>query len=156
MIQRRQTLYLLIVVVLLALTMALPLGRFLAGDTELVFSAFSISETGGDKLMGNYPLVLLATLATLVPLVTIFFYKRRMVQLRLCFSEFVLLTGLQGFIAWYLLHANSGLEGAGEGDVMVAYSVPAIFPLVCIVFVWLALRGILKDEALVRSMDRIR
>lgn len=155
MIQRRQSLYLLIVVVLMTLTMTLPLGKFLAGDTELVFSALSIAETGVGEVMGNLPLAILGLLATLVPFITIFLFKRRMIQIRLCFSQFVLLIGIQGFIVWYLLHAKSLLLERFE-NITVAYGIPAIFPLLSLVFVWLALRGIMKDEALVRSMNRIR
>lgn len=160
MIQRKQTLYLLAAVVLLVLTMVLPLGKYLANDTELVLTAFSISEKGGVKVVGNLPWEILTALGTLtllsalVPFVTIFLYKRRFLQIRLCFAEFVLLAGLQGFIAWYLLHARNSLSAFG--DISTVYCLPAIFPLVSIVFVWLALRGITKDEALIRSMDRIR
>lgn len=154
MIQRKQTLYLLIVVVLLVLTMSLPLGKYLASDHEIVLTAFTISETGGGAVTGNLTLGILAVFAALVPLVNIFLYKRRMLQVRLCFVEFVLLAGLQGFVVWFLLFAKDKLADLGE--VSVVYAVPAIFPLVCIVFVWLALRGIMKDEALIRSMNRIR
>lgn len=155
MIQRKQTLFLLIAAVLVALTISLPLGKYLAGDEEFVLTAFSVSLTGTGKIVGTLPLTVLGIMALALPLVTIFLYKRRLVQIRLCFSEFVLLTGFQGFIVWYLIHVKNTLAAGGD-ELAFVYSVTAIFPLVSIFFTWIALRGIMKDEALVRSMDRIR
>lgn len=145
----------LIAAVLVALTISLPLGKYLVGDEEFVLTAFSVSLTGTGKIVGTLPLTVLGIMALALPLVTIFLYKRRLVQIRLCFSEFVLLAGLQGFIVRYLFHVKNTLAAGGD-ELVFVYSVPAIFPLVSIFFIWLALRGIMKDEALVRSMDRIR
>ncbi len=155
MIQRRQTLYLLCAVVVLVLVLVLPLGKYLVAGREVVLTALATTgETGGDRMVGSWPLAVLALAAALVPFVTIFLYKRRMLQIRLCFAEFVILLGLQGFVIWYLLLTKKMLSSFGE--VLVAYQVTAIFPLVAMSLVWLALRGVMKDEALIRSMNRIR
>ena len=155
MIQRKQTLYLLIAVILMVLVMSFPLGKYLVGDDEFILTVFSMSLVGSGKVIGTIPLTILSVLALAIPLITIFLYKRRLVQIRLCFAEFVILAGLQGFVVWYLLHAKSTLAVSGE-ELSVVYTLPAIFPLISLFFIWLALRGIMKDEALIRSMDRIR
>jgi hypothetical protein len=59
-----------------------------------------------------------------------------------------LLLGLLG-VLFYFLHA-------GFQEVDVAYKFPMTFPLIAAVFDYLAIRAIGKDEALVRSLDRIR
>lgn len=154
MIQRIQTLYLLCAVIVLVVAMMLPIGKFLVGDEELTITTLMVTQSGGVKEMGSWPLAVLAVAATLLPFITIFLYKRRMLQMRLCLSEFVLLIGLQGFIIWVLSLGKDTL--AEHGEVVASYSIPAILPLVAIIFVWLAMRAIMKDEALIRSMNRIR
>ncbi|MCD8072463.1 MAG: DUF4293 domain-containing protein, partial [Alistipes sp.] len=66
------------------------------------------------------------------------------------FMEFVLLAGAQVFVLFYLVRANT-IEGS-----TVSYSALDIVPIIALVFMWLAYKGIVKDEALVRSLDRIR
>lgn len=154
MIQRKQSLYLLCAVIVLVLTMFLPLGKFLVADKEIILTSVTHSEIGVGISLGSIPLAILAVVATLVPLVNIFLYKRRMFQIRLCIAEFIILIGLQGFVVWVLYLTKSAL--AVHGTVSMVYAVAAIFPLVALLFVWLAMRGIMKDEALIRSMNRIR
>ena len=43
-----------------------------------------------------------------------------------------------------------------ELDGIVSYEITAIFPFVAAILTYLAIRAIGKDEALIRSMDRIR
>ncbi len=154
MIQRIQSLYLLCAVIVLVLAIMLPIGNFLVNDEEVTLTTLMVTQSGGVKEMGSWPLAILSIAATALPFITIFLYKRRMLQIRLCLSEFVLLIGLQGFIIWVLSLSKKTL--AEHGDVVASYSVPAILPLVAIILVWLAMRGIMKDEALIRSMNRIR
>ncbi|MCC8035781.1 MAG: DUF4293 domain-containing protein [Rikenellaceae bacterium] len=153
MLQRIQSLYLLFAVILMAMMLGMPLGRFLEGDNEYIFRAFGIysetSEVGGAVVPLPY-LGYLLVITALVPLVTIFFYKNRLLQIRLCFMEFVLLAGSQIFVIFYLVRANTIDDGT------VSYSLLDIVPLIALVFVWLAYKGIVRDEALVRSLDRIR
>jgi hypothetical protein len=41
-------------------------------------------------------------------------------------------------------------------DIKVAFKIPMSFPLIAIILDYLSIRAIGKDEALVRSLDRIR
>ena len=153
MIQRIQTLYLLLVAVLMSLTLFLPLATIVSGADEIVVKAFSvdISSVGFDAPLPIYMGVLLSV-ATLLPLITIFLYKRRLAQIRLCVSEIVLLVGAAAFVALYCYRLC---------DILTDYLIftlgfAALMPVVAIIPVALAIRAIAKDEALVRSLDRIR
>jgi hypothetical protein len=42
------------------------------------------------------------------------------------------------------------------GDAQVSYKVSIFFPLIAVILDYLAIRAIGKDEALIRSIDRIR
>ena len=71
---------------------------------------------------------------------TIFQYRRRIMQARLC------LVGLFIIFAWYIgLAVLEGRVGTIEG-----------VPMVNAILIFLARKGILDDEKLVRAADRIR
>ena len=133
MIQRIQTLYLLLVVVLTGLALWLPLADFTVGAVYL-------------------GIVLAA--ACLLPLVTIFLFKRRLVQIRLCAVELVLLVGAGAMMGIYFYLCNRYF--AESEFYSHTLKISLVFPLVCLVFDLLALRAIFRDEKLVRSLDRIR
>lgn len=97
----------------------------------------------------------LFALCALVAFVVIWLYKNRLLQVRLLVAEIVLLVGAQIFSLWYAIGITKEVATAGGAN-MSSIATPTFFPLVCIILAWLAIRGILKDERLVRSLDRIR
>lgn len=123
-------------------------------EEEIVFGLWGIFQNGHKVVPTTYMGVLVAlTLAAAVA--TIFLFRKRGVQVRLCFVQAILLLGIEAFVVLYLYKLKEGLEALG---VMYAirYSVADVLPIVALVFVYLAFRGITKDIALVRSLDRIR
>ena len=71
---------------------------------------------------------------------TIFLYRRRVVQARFC------LAGLFVIFAWYIgIAVLEGVAGIVES-----------LPMVNAILIFMARKGILDDEKLVRSADRIR
>lgn len=73
-----------------------------------------------------------------------------MLQIRLSVINIVLLLGLEGLMFYYVSVIKNELEGN------VSYNVLIVFPVVSAILVYLALRAIAKDEALVRSLNRLR
>lgn len=144
MLQRVQTLYLLAVVALMSVLCLTPMVSYVAEGHEGALMAFDFWWLGA-----------LFALAAALPFVVIWLFKNRMLQMRLLCAEMVLLVGAQIFSLWYAIGIENQLEELGEG-VMASIKTPTIFPLVCLILVWLAIRAILKDERLVRSLDRIR
>lgn len=177
MLQRIQTLYLLIVAALLAVLFfpnyatvkigpVLPVGvhetvgadstitRLIVaedGEEEIAFNLWGIYQNG-HKAVGTAYMAALVMLALAVAFVTIFLYRKRWLQVRLCFVLAVLLVGIEAFIVLYIYHLNA----AGTDSWAIDYSVADVLPIVALVFVYLAYRGIAKDIALVKSLDRIR
>jgi len=150
MIQRIQSLYLLAAVALMAVTLCTPLMWTASAGEQIRLSAFAI-RVGGETIgTAPYYLPILLILACALPFITIFLFKRRMLQLRLCAAEAVLLIGcavMEAMIYW------GPLGSRGESSSLL----PASFaPLAALFFVWLAARAIFRDELLVRSLDRIR
>ena len=95
--------------------------------------------------------VLLA-LACALPLVTIFLFRRRLLQIRLCVVEMVLLLGslvMEGvyyFLSWRVF---SDLTFHTQG-----FKPAIVLPLVCLLFAYLAARAIFRDELLVRAAGK--
>lgn len=154
MIQRIQSLYLLVVAALMAVALFAPLAWFGSDAGEFRLHAFALRTLDGATVQSAWYMGVLLAAACVLPLVTIFLFRRRMLQLRLCVVEAVLLIGaavMEGiyyFLGWRVF---SGLAFHAQG------LRPAIgLPLVCLLFVWLAARAVLHDELLVRAADRIR
>ena len=155
MIQRIQTLYLLGIVALMVAALFTPLAYFVAGTEVYELFAFSLKAEGTTEAgQSTMYMGVIVALATLLPLVTIFCFKNRMLQIRLCAVELVLLAGAEIFMAIYYYLSNrmfSMMEFHTQG-----FRIAIIFPIIALILDYLALRAIFKDEMLVRSLDRIR
>ena len=155
MIQRIQTVYLLLATVLMSLTLFLPLATIWQGGNEIIIKAWFADGTVGFKAPLPLYLGIILSVATALPFVTIFLYKKRMTQIRLCVSEIVLLLGSAAFIALYCYRMCDVLAELMQ-ELNFTLGFAALMPVVAIIPMVLAIRGIAKDEALVRSLDRIR
>lgn len=116
--------------------------------------AFSLRSADGTLAQPTLYLGILLALAAALPLVTIFLYRRRLLQIRLCVAEMVLLAGavvMEG--VYYFL---SGRLFAGMAFHTQGFKPAIALPLVALLFAFLAARAIFHDELLVRSADRIR
>lgn len=154
MIQRIQTLYLLAVTALMAVVLFAPLAWFGGEAGEFELHAFALEATGGETVQSTVYMGIVLALACVLPLVTIFLFRRRLLQIRLCVVEMVLLLGslaMEGvyyFLSWRVF-SDMAFHTQGLK--------PSIaLPLVCMLFTYLALRAIFRDEMLVRAADRIR
>lgn len=154
MIQRIQTLYLLVATILMSFTLFMPIASFGVAGATYELSAFSL--TCGEASESTIWMGILLSLATALPLVTIFLFKNRTLQIRLCAVEIVLLIGSLVMIGLYYWLTSRLFEG---GELVVdhrQFGWGAPMPIVSLVVTYLASRAIFKDEVLVRSLDRIR
>ncbi len=147
MIQRIQTVYVLLAGILSAILYQLKLADLTVNNELMEFFANGISK-GEELVFNGLPLLIFIGLISLLHLVVIFLFKKRILQIRLLVFTIVLLLGLFGMFFYF---TYAGFEGA-----KVAFKIPVAFPLVAIILDWLAIRAIGKDEALIRSLNRIR
>lgn len=152
MIQRIQTLYLLAVTLLMGVATFTPLAYFVAGSEEYLLHAFALKSA-----TSSHPTIymgIIIALSAIVPFITIFLYKNRLLQIRLCAVELVLLVGSVVFMAIYYYLGQrffSDIAFHTQG-----FRIAIIFPLLSLILDYLALRAIFRDEMLVKSLDRIR
>lgn len=154
MIQRIQTVYLLITVVLISLIYFFPFAYFVV---EQDMSMYHISiqgliseTTGAIPLFRVIPIIIIVTFIVLIGIVSLLLFKRRIIQIKLCIINIVLMVGLQGLIYYYISVSKHQLGS------ITSFSFIFILPIVSAILTYLAIRRIAKDEALVRSMDRLR
>jgi hypothetical protein len=147
MIQRIQTAFLLVAGLLVASLYKLKFADLAVNGELYVFNAKGIFN-GETLIFNGLPILIFIGLIVLLHFVIIFTYKKRIRQIRLTVFTIVLLLGLFGMFFYF---TYSGFDGA-----KVAFKVPVAFPVVAIILDYLAIRAIGKDEALIRSLNRIR
>ena len=148
MIQRIQTVYLLIIAIVMAIPLFAPIAQGLVpNDASYNFFTYGVVMIGQQTvLQANYWALLILNIFMIgLPFVTIFLYKKRFLQIRLCIAEIILLLGSM-ILMWY--HINQ-FQSKIDAESF-------ILPLVCVVLAYMAMRGIFKDIKLLKSLDRIR
>ena len=156
MLQRIQTLYLLIVVIAMSLTLFLPSMKAISPE-EIDYALSTLRglypiEEGGFHLNGvTMWLTITNIVILLITLFTIFMYKWRIIQIRFSIFNMVLLIGYYAifFFTRYVILEQNPMTST-------TFSWPIILPLISAILTYLALRAIGKDEALVRSLERLR
>ena len=152
MIQRIQTVYLFIASLLVALTGWMPMAEMARGTEVFRFTAKGIFDTATQQLVINgWPLLVMAIIICALQMVTIFLYKKRMLQIRISTFNLILMIGFIG-VSWFFIHSSKKTMG----EFVYAFKAAISFPLVAAILNYLAIRAIGRDEALVRSVDRIR
>ncbi len=129
----------------------LPLAQIEAQTGEVYnFMYRGLTNVDGETVIPTLALAILLTIATVIPFITIFLYKKRLLQIRLCGINIALQLGSTGMI--YFL----GTQLIDELTGVLSYKIMTAFPIVALILTFLALKAIGKDIALLKSMDRIR
>lgn len=153
MLQRIQTIYLLLVSILMLVLLFLPLAILQTGDVFYMFDVFGLNTFLGEKelLYPTWGLAVLTVISLLIAFVTIFLFKKRVLQIRLTIFNTILLFCFYGLFA-YMIYIFKG----NFSELTYSLKFATAFPAVAIVLNYLAIRNIGADEALVRSLNRLR
>ena len=147
MIQRIQSIYLMISVILIGLLFALPFAEIAKEGAVFLFNFQGVLLDGIVKQSGITISILIVILMAL-HIYALISYKKRLLQISVIKYSIVVLLGLLGTFAFYTAYSYNGAQ--------ISYKISMVFPLIAIVLDYLAIRGIRSDEALIRSIDRIR
>lgn len=172
MIQRIQTLYLFVVVVLFATMVATPLLDFkinnvkldvenkeqakpdvkVTKDVKVYQMTYKgiVDKESGDMLISTSLVTMYEIVVAVIALITIFLFKNRGSQIKLTIFNMVLQVGFYVVIAIYMYtaykYANTDFD----------FHLPIVFPLISLILSYLAFRAIVKDDLLVKSLGRVR
>lgn len=148
MIQRKQTVYLLLSGIIALLALALDMGTYTDGK---------VMNFGNEIVKGHphrwlaFSSAALAIIVGLLSFYTISMFKERKKQLKTV--KFAIIMNVLWLLTnsfWVYLHYS-----AGEGEGFQA-TWASLLPMVTLLGLILGDRGIKADEALIKSMDRIR
>ena len=150
MLQRIQTVYLLLASICMVVSLLTNLAIFTLGGEIVNFEAmgFYLNE---EIIFSTWGLFIIGNISAVLSVLIVFIYKKRMLQIRLAGMNLFIILGYYGLIAFYILRRNPEVGSAFEN-----VGIGMITPFVAIVFTYLAIRKIGADEALIRSLNRIR
>ena len=157
MIQRIQSVFLLLLALAMGSVLALPLWHKADGLThqELTLTAFGFDAKGVALPAGAGPgwvIGLLAGAAAAVGVFEIFQFRNRVRQLLLGSVNLLLITATLGAAFYFSNQGEQLLNLKLEGQFLAGFYLPTLALLLNL----LANRFIRRDEQLVRSMDRLR
>jgi len=149
MIQRIQSVYLLVVTILMVICMCSPVGSIIASTNEISeFGNLCITLPDGTKDYAPWALFVILLVVAGLSFGTIFLFKKRMLQIRLTIFSSVMLIGYYLALVAYIFML------AEETTFSASWTI--CLPFAGIILNWLAIRGIGADEALVKAYDRLR
>jgi len=137
MIQRIQTIYLF-------------LAFLMVGILPFVFPLWTLSDGKDYYFMQNQFYVILFGLSAAITIYTIISYKKRQTQFVANRLNIVLNLILLGLFVYHSLNLS------GEAPVVSEKGIGMFLPILTIILLVLANKGIKKDEDLVKSVDRLR
>ncbi|MDY6148594.1 MAG: DUF4293 domain-containing protein [Porphyromonas sp.] len=150
--QRKQTIFLGLAAISMALLLFLPMVLLMSDSLVFEFNALGWRRISGvanaESVDFQFRLLPFAlnVLVTILAVATIFFYKKRKLQIRLSIFNLLLCVAFVGVVAFYAF--------TFEGGISIR---PWLFlPLITMLFLYLAIRGIVADEILIRSTQRLR
>lgn len=151
MIQRIQSVYLLLAVGVVVSALCLPLGSFINADaiTVQAFKPLGVTLADG-SLMSTWGLFALLVLSAVVSACTIFLFRNRRLQMRMTVFNVVLLIGYYIVFFFFLFALKDNLNSTFQ------FSWALCLPLIAIILDWLAFVAIRHDDEMVKAADRIR
>lgn len=158
MIQRLQSIFLFLVAVAMGLTLGLDLWVQEAADSGVTWKLNALfleqSNSSGEILQSssNWYVAALAAFVGLLAIISIFQYRSRGRQMMINMVNSLLMVGLVAIVFLTTNSVNKELAAADNGQYQIGFWA-ILAAMVCNM---LANRFIRKDEALIKSVDRIR
>ena len=149
MIQRIQTLWLFLAMVLAVLMYFFPVMELNSDNSFMIYSYEAISFAGISGLIQTgYIIAGLLGLIAFFSFIAIFLYKKRSLQMRFC----TVISLLDIFLV--ILIVIFSFNQAKNPGITIGLS--AILPLIIFILVLMARRAVRRDDLLVKAADRIR
>ena len=150
MIQRIQSIYLLLMVVCFILMFVFSLASYDEADTHVGLFLTHFDGAGDDaEPMRHWPSLILTILLSAISLLSLFSFRQRKKQMGLGRLMYLLIIGL--IVAnYFYISANTPVDGSP------IYGASFYLPVAALAFNFLANHAIRQDEELVKSIDRLR
>ncbi|MDE7377838.1 MAG: DUF4293 domain-containing protein [Paraprevotella sp.] len=151
MIQRIQSVYLLLITALCIWAASAPVGVFTQDGLPVAeMNNLWLTYADGVRSYAPWAMFVLLALAALLSFTAIFLFRRRMLQVRLCIFTGLLLIG------YYIAYGAFIYIIGQQSEASFTLSWTTSFPAVSLILTYLAFRAVMRDELIVRSLDRLR
>jgi hypothetical protein len=120
------------------------------------YGAIIYSKDKSKTFFSTWPVTALTCIIGLISFINIFLYTKRNLQIRLCVFNILLLVGLSALTYYYFTVIKKQIVISNLSVIKHAFDISIIFPVISIIFTFLAFRAIRKDELLIRSYERLR
>ncbi len=149
--QRIQTLWLLLAGILMSLLLLKPLAFFQAPEDSYNFYVSGVQAvSSGSIIYPSWGLFVIDALVVLFSFITIFLFKKRILQIRITIFNMLVTIGFVLYavlVAWQFTTTHQASFGLKFWCAL---------PLITLICQYLAIRNIGADEALVRASNRLR
>lgn len=154
MIQRIQSVYLFVAIVLTLCLFCFPYVEVLNGEIAYATTTCHLSPVAvGLSKAVMAPIAIVTCLAVVICFITLFTFRNRTRQMKLTkisiYLQFLIFATMIAYIIGLL-------KALCADNLQFNLCFPMIFPIVNIILLVLAHRGIKKDDDLVKSADRLR
>ena len=155
MLQRIQTIYLLFIAILSGITLFFSVADLINTKDNLIylvdFNGINLIQPTGNVLVSTtWLLSAFVAIFGIISLITLFSYKNRVKQIRLSVINMLFMLGYYVLLVIYIWSASKRLNTEWHLHFVV------ILPFICLILNYLAIGAIGKDEALVKSLNRLR
>ncbi len=151
MIQRIQTVYLLFISILSVVALSTSVGRFVSEGVQVAeLYNLWLTTADGSRDFTAWALFGLLLLVAVLSFLTIFLFRRRMLQIRIIVFCGLLLVGYYIALGAFVWMLQQRLGGS------FAVSWTTALPAVALILDYLAFRAVMSDEMMIRSLDRLR
>lgn len=153
MIQRIQSIYLFVTAILMAVTVFSPLCIISIADTTTfqLLTTMGLEGKNGNIEFSTIALAIISGVTAFISLITIFLFRNRPTQIKLCYVNILLILLFYVSYYYYVSVSIAELEG-----IVSSFKYGSILPAISIIFILLASIQIKKDDKLVKSLNRIR
>lgn len=154
MIQRIQSVYLLLASAIMLILFFSPIAQLELKDNIFLFFYHNRIEAADPVIYRSisvWPVSLLLIIIVVVGLYAIFQFRNRIRQIRLCVFNIILHFGLIGLIYFFTQFTLKQ-----EGGIQSVFLWPVVIPFISMIITYIAFKKIQKDEMLIRSVDRLR
>ena len=155
MIQRIQSVYLLLMAICLVFVFVLPLASYEMPDLSETLWLTHASDHYKDavNVIGMWPGVILTSLLCAITLLSLLSFRQRKKQMGLGRLMYLLIVGL---VAANYFFVQNNMPVSENKDAAVVYGIAFFLPVAALALNFLANRAIRSDEELVKSVDRLR
>lgn len=152
MIQRIQSIYLVLAGLFPAFTFFVPVWAFYGAKESFNISSVGYYPACLPEIVERHPygMAFFAIASIIVAVTAIFTYKNRKKQIKI--TNLAMASNLM----WYISFAAYILSVQSRTATSLHFELGCLFPVLAIIVLYLAKRAIKHDEALIRAADRIR